>query len=82
MCLTPPQVLDRTGSTINDGPDGLQRLDLAIATAQKYGIRLLLTLTNNWNPERQMPAVAWNRREFTQELPRGYLGNDYGMYLP
>jgi mannan endo-1,4-beta-mannosidase len=32
----------------NEGPDGLQRLDLMMAKARQYGIRIVLTLTNNW----------------------------------
>ncbi|KAJ2912773.1 hypothetical protein MD484_g7642, partial [Candolleomyces efflorescens] len=72
------QILGGGKATINEGADGLQRLDKVVAAADKYGLKLVLTLTNNWNPERQMPAVAWNRREFSQELPRGYIGNDYG----
>jgi len=33
---------------VNNGENGLQRLDRVIALAEKYGIRLILTLTNNW----------------------------------
>lgn len=33
---------------LNDGPQGLQRLDYVVATAEKYDIRLIVTLTNNW----------------------------------
>lgn len=33
---------------LNDGPQGLQRLDNVVATAEKYDIRLIVTLTNNW----------------------------------
>ncbi len=65
-------------TVINNGTNGLQRLDRVVATADKYGIKLLLTLTNNWNPERPMPATTWNRRANNDELPRGYLANDYG----
>ncbi|RXW15161.1 hypothetical protein EST38_g10695 [Candolleomyces aberdarensis] len=72
------QILNGGKATINEGADGLQRLDKLVAAADRYGIKLILTLTNNWNPERQMPAVAWNRRENSKELPRGYLQNDYG----
>lgn len=54
---------------INNGTDGLQRLDKVVETADKYGLKLLLTLTNNWNPESTTP----------NELPRGYLSNDFGI---
>ncbi|MCL5256793.1 MAG: cellulase family glycosylhydrolase [Chloroflexi bacterium] len=33
----------------NDGPGGLQRLDYAIDKAGKLGIKLIVTLTDNWN---------------------------------
>ncbi|KAJ2913324.1 hypothetical protein MD484_g7110, partial [Candolleomyces efflorescens] len=73
------QILKNGDATINEGVDGLQRLDKLVATADKYGIKLILTLTNNWNPDRPMPdSAAWSRRESSQELPRGYLANDYG----
>ncbi|KAF9526289.1 glycoside hydrolase family 5 protein [Crepidotus variabilis] len=71
------QILDATSSTINDGADGLQRLDKLVATASKYGIKVLLSLTNNWNPERPEASSSWNRRD-NNALPRGYLSNDYG----
>jgi mannan endo-1,4-beta-mannosidase len=73
------QILQNGAATINEGPDGLQRLDKVVATAQKYDIKLILTLTNNWNPERQEPSVSFKRWEQKNVvLPRGYLSNDYG----
>ena len=74
------KILQNGKATINDGADGLKRLDQVVAAANKYGVRLLLTLTNNWNPERPMPSSSWNRRENSGGLPRGYLSNDYGPY--
>lgn len=71
------QILNGGKATINDGPDGLERLDKLVATASKYGIKVLLTLTNNWNPVRPPASSSWNRRT-NNELPRGYLSNDYG----
>jgi len=72
------QILSDGNATINDGSDGLERLDKVVATAEKYGVKLLLTLTNNWNPKRPMPSSSWNRRDVSGDLPRGYLSNDYG----
>jgi len=72
------QVLGSNGGAVNTGADGLQRLDKVVRAAQKYGVRLLFSLTNNWNPDRPMPNVAWNRRANDGALPRGYLSNDYG----
>jgi len=57
----------------------LQRLDKVVATAKKYGIKLVLTLTNNWNPEREEPSTSFKRWEEKKViLPRAYLSNDYG----
>jgi len=72
------QILEGGNATINEGPDGLQRLDKVVATAERYGIRLILTLTNNWNPERPQPPTAVGRRDNNAPLPRGFLSNDYG----
>ncbi|KAF7354147.1 Mannan endo-1,4-beta-mannosidase F [Mycena venus] len=40
-----------TGSTatVNTGTNGLQRLDYLISSAKSHGIKLLITLTNNWS---------------------------------
>ncbi len=44
----------------NEGPNGLQRLDRAVASARERGIRLILTLTNNWPDFGGMPQyVQW-----------------------
>jgi len=42
------QVLNSTGSYINYGADGLQRLDYVVSAAEKYGIKLVLPFVNNW----------------------------------
>lgn len=34
--------------TLNEGPQGLPRLDYVVASAAKHDIRLILTFTNNW----------------------------------
>ncbi|KAI0080103.1 glycoside hydrolase [Panus rudis PR-1116 ss-1] len=46
--LTYYQVWDKNGWTLNDGPQGLQRLDHVIETAGKHGIKVILAFTNNW----------------------------------
>ncbi|KAF8885936.1 glycoside hydrolase superfamily [Infundibulicybe gibba] len=46
--LTYYQVWDGPDWTLNDGPQGLQRLDYVINTAGKYGIKIILAFTNNW----------------------------------
>lgn len=41
-------VINSTGSYINYGVDGLQRLDYAVSSAEKYGVKLVLPFLNNW----------------------------------
>ena len=44
----------------HDGPNGLERLDRAIALAGQRGFRVILTLTNNWPDFGGMPQyVKW-----------------------
>ena len=66
-------------ATINTGADGLQRLDKLVATAKKYDIKLILTLTNNWNVDRPQPSTSFRRNNDDSALPRAYLSNDYGL---
>ena len=73
------KILQNGQATINEGADGLQRLDQVVAAATKYNVKLLLTLTNNWNPERPMPSSSWGRRD-NSGFPRGTFANDYGQY--
>ena len=70
---------------INNGTDGLQRLDRFVDLAAQNGIHVLFSLTNNWNPvagetlnpggqqpsRRDEPAPSATR-------PRNFLSNDYG----
>jgi mannan endo-1,4-beta-mannosidase len=42
------QVLNSTGSYINYGADGLQRLDYVISSAEKHGVKIVLPFLNNW----------------------------------
>jgi mannan endo-1,4-beta-mannosidase len=45
---------------VNDGPNGLERLDRAIAKAGALGIRVILTLINNWKDFGGIPQyVQW-----------------------
>ncbi|TFK41081.1 glycoside hydrolase [Crucibulum laeve] len=46
--LTYYQVWNSTEWVLNDGAQGLQRLDNIIETAGKYGIKVILAFTNNW----------------------------------
>ncbi|KDQ53355.1 glycoside hydrolase family 5 protein [Jaapia argillacea MUCL 33604] len=72
------QTLQGGTATINDGPGGLHRLNKVVATANKYGLKLLLTLTNNWNPQHAQSSISTARmRRNNNALPRGFLSNDY-----
>ncbi|KAF9464694.1 glycoside hydrolase family 5 protein [Collybia nuda] len=66
--------------TINNGTNGLQRLDKVMELAQKHGIYILLSLTNNWNPHPlDDPGTAGGTRLVTNDTrPRNTLSNDYG----
>jgi mannan endo-1,4-beta-mannosidase len=75
------KILQDGKATINDGPDGLQQLDKVVASAEKFGIKLIFTLTNNWNPERPLPPTAIGRRN-NDGSPRGLSFDDYGMGYP
>ncbi|KIJ55798.1 glycoside hydrolase family 5 protein [Sphaerobolus stellatus SS14] len=46
--LTYYQIWNSSEWVLNDGPQGLQRLDNVINTAEKYGIKVILAFTNNW----------------------------------
>lgn len=69
--------------TINNGTNGLQKLDKVVELAQKHGIYVLLSLTNNWNPLPNDPlAGGVLPRSIAQPngtLPRNSLSSDYGM---
>ncbi|KAF7320427.1 Glycoside hydrolase family 5 protein [Mycena kentingensis (nom. inval.)] len=46
--LTYYQVWESGDWTLNDGPQGLQRLDTVIEIAAQFDIRIILAFTNNW----------------------------------
>ncbi|KAF8922466.1 glycoside hydrolase [Mucidula mucida] len=46
--LTYYQVWNGTEWSLNNGPQGLQRLDNVIDTAGRYDIKVILAFTNNW----------------------------------
>ncbi|KAF7563258.1 hypothetical protein G7046_g875 [Stylonectria norvegica] len=43
------QYLAASGSEINTGQNGLQRLDWIVAAAEKHGIKLIVNFVNNWD---------------------------------
>ncbi|KAK3318976.1 glycoside hydrolase superfamily [Apodospora peruviana] len=52
------QLLSSSGSTINTGSDGLQRLDYVVSAAEKRGIKLIINFVNNWGDYGGMPAYV------------------------
>ncbi|KIK71083.1 glycoside hydrolase family 5 protein [Collybiopsis luxurians FD-317 M1] len=47
--LTYYQLWNSSEWSLNDGPQGLQRLDYVVETAGEYDIKLIVTFTNNWS---------------------------------
>ncbi|KAI1342813.1 carbohydrate-binding module family 1 [Xylariaceae sp. FL0016] len=43
------QLLSSSGSTINTGANGLQRLDYVVSAAEARGIKLIINFVNNWD---------------------------------
>lgn len=80
------QLIQNGTATINEGPNGLQKLDKVMELAQKHGVYIQLSLTNNWNPRPAdnvtdpLSVFRFGRRNFAPgtTLPRGSLSNDYG----
>jgi mannan endo-1,4-beta-mannosidase len=68
------QVIANGTTTINTGPNGLQRLDTVLKFAEQYGIKVIFSLTNNWNPIAQKSSASGA----PPPLPRNFLSNDYG----
>ena len=50
------QLLSASGSQINTGADGLQRLDYIVSAAGKRGIKLIINFVNNWDDYGGMAA--------------------------
>ena len=85
------QLIQNGTTTINTGPDGLQKLDMVVKAAEGAGILLILSLTNNWNPRPLLDNTtvvpvdgSLGRRDVTvgtnNSLPRNFLSNDFGTY--
>jgi len=78
------QLIANGSTTINNGTNGLQKLDTVVRLAEKHGIFLQLALTNNWNPaplsDDPTAGLSIGARDvITQNnLTRNFLSNDYG----
>jgi len=70
------QLIAANGTTqLNTGPNGLQKLDTIFRFAKKHKIYILLSLTNNWNP--QPTDTGLTPRNNIR--PRNTLSSDYGQ---
>ncbi|KAH7914659.1 glycoside hydrolase family 5 protein [Hygrophoropsis aurantiaca] len=82
------QLIQNGTTTVNEGPNGLQKLDTVIEMAEQQGLYVILSLTNNWYPLPLLNNIIApiNSSLFTRDitlgtnnsLPRNYLSNDYG----
>ncbi|KZP23068.1 glycoside hydrolase family 5 protein [Athelia psychrophila] len=77
------QLIANGTTRINNGANGLARLDKIVESAQAHGIYLIFSLTNNWNPlpgDKKTKTSAVSRRDSItgNDLPRNYLSNDFG----
>ncbi|KAG2052503.1 glycoside hydrolase, partial [Suillus hirtellus] len=76
------QLIQNGTTTINDGPNGLQKLDTVIQMAEQQGLYVIMSLTNNWYPF--VNSTATTSTPSTDVLatvtspPRNTLSNDYG----
>ncbi|KAI4863393.1 glycoside hydrolase family 5 protein [Hypoxylon rubiginosum] len=52
------QYISRSGSQINTGANGLQRLDYVVSAAEKRGIKLIINFVNNWGDYGGMGAYV------------------------
>jgi len=83
------QLIANGTTKINEGSNGLQKLDTILRLAKKHDIYVLLTLTNNWNPrplfDDKHSGGSLHTRDVTpgtgNNLPRNTLSNDYGWFL-
>jgi mannan endo-1,4-beta-mannosidase len=52
------QMLSSSGSQINTGSDGLQRLDYVVKSAESRGVKLIINFVNNWDDYGGMSAYV------------------------
>ncbi|KAG1873230.1 glycoside hydrolase family 5 protein [Suillus subluteus] len=74
------QLVQNGTTTINDGPNGLQKLDTVMQMAEQQGLYVILSLTNNWNPvpNTTLTGTASPDVLASVTIPRNTLSNDYG----
>jgi mannan endo-1,4-beta-mannosidase len=83
------QHLSASGSTINTGANGLQRLDYVVAAAEKRGIKLIIPFVNNWQDYGGIPAYTsafgsggstWYKHDKAQAQYRLYIKTVIARY--
>ncbi|KAG7092448.1 hypothetical protein E1B28_008802 [Marasmius oreades] len=84
------QLINNGSTVINTGSNGLQKLDMVLKHAERFGLYVILSLTNNWNPRENLDRrlesdiqarTLWDRDVTpgtNNSLPRNFLSNDYG----
>lgn len=79
------QIKDGKVVAVNEGPNGLQKLDKVIELAERHGIYVLVSLTNNWNPQSadDGSSLLTSRENdgttsSNNNRSRNELSNDYG----
>jgi mannan endo-1,4-beta-mannosidase len=83
------QLVQNGTTVINNGTNGLQKLDAVVNLAQKHRVYVMISLTNNWNPRPLIDNISdplsqfrFGLRDVTNgtnnSLPRNTLSNDYG----
>merc|ERR1712130_8126 len=76
------QSFSGSSATINTGPNGLQRLDAVVKSAEKNGIKLVINFVNNWEDYGGMKAyfgacgaithLGWYTRTKCQSMYQTY----------
>ena len=75
------QYLSASGSEINTGENGLQRMDYVVESAEAHGLKLIINFVNNWDDYGGMSAYAnafgrsprWYLNTASQEQYRKYI---------
>ncbi|KAG1733261.1 glycoside hydrolase family 5 protein [Suillus occidentalis] len=72
------QLVQNGTATINEGPNGLQKLDTIVQMAEQQGLYVIMSLTNNWNPVPNTTTIGTPDVLASVALPRNTLSNDFG----
>jgi mannan endo-1,4-beta-mannosidase len=84
------QQLSSSGSTINTGSNGLQRLDYVVKSAESRGVKLIIPFVNNWDDYGGMGAYVsafggskqtWYTNTRAQDQYRKYIAAVVSRYV-